>query len=91
MQIKVSSMRIWLGLVRIKLFSHSFSPRTLPSTVREASARKGVASANIVRFGANKGLALKFCVFIIFLPKVKCLFLFQFCLYFDVVYFLPGV
>ena len=81
-------MRIWLGPVRIKLFSHSFSPRTLPSAVREASARKGVASANIVRFGANNGLALKFLCFY-FLPKVKYLFLFQFCLYVDDVCFLP--
>ena len=62
-RIKVSSVRIRLGLVRIKLYSHSFSPRTLPSTVREASARKGVVSANIVRLSANKGLALKLLCF----------------------------
>ena len=50
-------MWIRLGPVRKKSFSHSSSPRTLPSTVREASARKGVASANIILFGANKVLA----------------------------------
>ena len=41
--------------------------RTLPSTVREASARKGVSCANIVRFSANQGLALKFPVFVLYL------------------------
>ena len=46
--------------MRIRLSSHPFSPRTLPSTVREAGARKGAASADKVRFGANKVLAPKF-------------------------------
>ena len=66
--------------MRIKESSHPFSPRTLPSTVRETGARKGAASADKVSFGANKVLALKF------LTLTDCLlmtcFYFNFPLYF---------
>ena len=56
--------------MRIKVSSHPFSPRTLPSTVRETGARKGTASADKASFGANKVLALKF--FAVF--TMNCLF-----------------
>ena len=46
--------------MRIRLSSHLFLPRTLPSIVREVGARKGAASADKVWFGANKVLAPKF-------------------------------
>ena len=46
--------------MQIKLSWHLFLTRTLPSTAREAGARKGAASADKVQFGANKVLAPKF-------------------------------
>ena len=49
--------------MRIRLSSHPFSLRTLPSTVREAGVRKGATSADKASFGANKVLAPKFDLF----------------------------
>ena len=55
----MSLARIRVPRVRIKVSSHPFSPRTLPSTVGETGARKGVARADKASFGANKVLAPK--------------------------------
>ena len=56
-QIKVSG-------VRIKLFSHPLSPRTLPSTVCEAGANKGATGADEDAASASRVILHRtfFCV-----------------------------
>ena len=57
-------VRIKVPGMRMKLSSHPFSPRTLPSTVREAGASKGAAGVDKDTASANRVISHRtfFCV-----------------------------
>ena len=60
-------VRIKVPGVRMKLSSHPFSPRMLPSTVCEADASKGAAGADEVSSGASRVISHQtFSVFNVF-------------------------